>query len=109
MPIDGCSVAAGSELEAVARRKPLEQKLRRRLLAIMRRPGRYRSAEDWNGRDFGYGAGRAHPCVEFVGCEHCKARRGELCRGATRFRIFGTHVARTRAFQQLKRKVLIDD
>jgi len=58
-------------------------------------------AANWDG-SYGYGAGRAHPCVEHVACDYCGARKGKLCIGAHGVH-FDTHVSRRDAFTRLKR------
>lgn len=38
------------------------------------------AGKHWNG-EYGYGAGRANPSVQFVTCPVCKAQPGHLCKG----------------------------
>lgn len=82
--------------------------LERTLLVRLQNQSRrsHTCARDWDGSTYGYGAGRAHPSVEFVACPHCLAAAGRLCRGAWQQPIFGSHYSRRRAFKDLKKKVL---
>ena len=59
------------------------------------------SASDWHG-EYGYGAGRAHPCVEFATCPHCHQPAGKLCIGA-RGPHLGCHFARANVYREMKR------
>jgi hypothetical protein len=84
--------------------KALEAELLARLQAAPVRRRRS-DASSWDGRTYGYGAGRPHPCVEFVGCSYCRARVGELCRGPHGAK-FSTHYPRREDFQAMKRRLL---
>ena len=78
-----------------------QKALAKRLRARERKRGRgYHSALHWDGKTYGYGAGRAHPCVEFVRCPHCKQRIGQLCKGSKGVK-FDTHYVRRGAYQRL--------
>lgn len=79
----------------------LEQTLQARLRTV-RAP--YHSASDWDGQTYGYGAGRAHPSVEFVACPVCQAPAGTLYQGAHGPK-FGTHYKRNHAYRDLKRRL----
>lgn len=59
-------------------------------------------AANWDG-SYGYGAGKANPCVEHVWCPWCKAKKGQLCIGSFGPH-FDTHVARRESYQRLKGK-----
>lgn len=54
------------------------------------------SAGDWDGT-YGYGAGRAHPCVETTRCRYCKSPPGVLCTGEYGPKL-STHVYRRQDF-----------
>lgn len=54
------------------------------------------SGADWDGT-YGYGAGRAHPCVETTRCRYCQSAPGELCTGEYGPKL-STHVYRRQDF-----------
>lgn len=58
------------------------------------------SAIDWQG-EYGYGAGRAPPCVEFATCPHCAQPPDKLCIGA-RGPHLSVHFLRSRAYRDLR-------
>lgn len=60
-------------------------------------------ASSWQG-EYGYGAGRAPPCVEFATCPHCAQPPGKLCIGA-RGPHLSVHFLRSRAYRDLRRAV----
>jgi len=64
---------------------------------------RHASAALWEG-EYGYGAGRAHPSVEFATCPSCGSVPGRLCIGP-RGPIFSIHSVRGRAFAEMKKAV----
>jgi hypothetical protein len=53
-------------------------------------------------REYGYGAGRAHPSVELVTCPHCGAPPDSLCMSASGRLILGRHFARCDAMKEFK-------
>ena len=57
------------------------------------------SAENWDG-SYGYGAGKAHPCVEHVQCPVCGAPKGKLCMGSRGFVKFDRHYKRAELYQR---------
>lgn len=63
---------------------------------------RHRKASAWTG-EYGYGAGRAHPSVEFVACPHCQSPAGKLCTGPHGPKL-GHHYRRSRQYRELKRR-----
>ena len=84
------------------------KRLERRLLEKVRESNARRqrrgrsSALDWDGVTYGYGAGRAAPCVEFATCPYCQQPPGKLCRGAYGV-IWGCHFTRKHEYRRLVR------
>ena len=83
-------------------------KIPKKLLERMRRERRQEivrhvSASQWQG-EYGYGAGRAHPSVEFARCPQCGQPPGKLCLGV-RGPHLGVHFRRCNAYRDLKRAV----
>ena len=54
-------------------------------------------------KHYGYGAGRAHPSVQWVKCPVCRAPKGHLCIGANGEPHLDRHYKRCDAYQDLKR------
>lgn len=65
---------------------------------------KYLDAAVWEG-EYGYGAGRAHPCVEFATCPHCGSPPGRLCIG-DRGPKFGIHYRRSHVLRAMKRAAM---
>lgn len=84
--------------------KTVRQKLADRLQRDRERQRQRRSlASLWEGQ-YGHGAGKAHPSVEFVSCPHCQSPPAVLCTGP-RGAVFGAHYLRKYAYRDLKAKV----
>lgn len=87
-------------------RTELESRLLDRLREKAREEKRrHRDAAAWTG-EYGYGAGRAHPSVEFAACEHCGSPAGKLCIGA-RGPHLGHHYVRAKAYREMLRQARI--
>lgn len=84
--------------------KRLEQRLLDKVRASKDRRQRTGRAWalDWDGKTYGYGPGRAAPCVEFTTCPICHQPPGKLCLGA--YGVFwGTHWHRRSEYRKLVR------
>ena len=97
---------SGGKVCVVTVRRPTASPVPKALLDRMRRQRaverrRYVRASDWQG-EYGYGAGRAHPSVEFATCPHCAQPPGRLCLGA-RGSHLGVHFLRSRVYREMKR------
>ena len=80
--------------------KALLERMRKKGL-VRRKKGR---AKDWSGQ-YGYGAGRTNPCVEFATCPHCGSLPGKLCTGAMGPTL-SHHFRRGRVYRDLKRRAM---
>lgn len=54
-------------------------------------------------KHYGYGAGRAHPSVQWVQCPFCGAPKGTLCPGSDGEPHLDRHYARADAYRDLKK------